>query len=32
VTMQTLMHGGNVYAVNPDEVHDGHLAAAVFRF
>ncbi|HKN87615.1 MAG TPA: hypothetical protein VJV04_12200 [Nitrospiraceae bacterium] len=31
-TMQTLMHGGNVYAVHPDEIPDRHVAAAVFRF
>ena len=31
-TMQTLMQGGNVYAVPPDEIPDRHLAAAVFRF
>lgn len=30
--VQTLMHGGDVYAVHPDEVPDQRLAAAVFRF
>jgi hypothetical protein len=31
-TMQTLMHAGTVYAVNPDEVPAKRLLAAVFRF
>ena len=30
--VQTLMQGGDVYAVHPDEVPDRQLAAAVFRF
>jgi hypothetical protein len=31
-TMQTLMHAGTVYAVNPDEIPAKRLLAAVFRF
>jgi hypothetical protein len=29
---QTLLHGGAVYGVEPDEVPDGQLVAAVYRF
>jgi hypothetical protein len=31
-TVQTLMHGGRVYGVQPDEVPDKQLLAAVYRF
>lgn len=31
-TMQTFMHAGTVYAVNPDEIPAKRLLAAVFRF
>ncbi|WP_447978606.1 baeRF3 domain-containing protein [Candidatus Nitrospira bockiana] len=30
--VQTLLHAGAVYAVPPDQVPDGHAAAAVFRY
>jgi hypothetical protein len=31
-TIQTLLHSGTVYAVKPDEVPDGVVQAAVFRY
>ena len=31
-TMQTLMHGGRVYGVKPEEIPGGQLLAAVYRF
>jgi hypothetical protein len=31
-TMQTLLHSGAVYAVKPEEVPDGAVQAAVFRY
>jgi hypothetical protein len=30
--IQTILHGGRVYVVDPDEVPDSGLAAAVFRY
>lgn len=30
--MQTVMHGGTVYGVEPEELPDTHLVAAIYRF